>query len=51
MKHLRHDLASKRRKFTHAAADLVLEAKYLHKLDHPNIIKMRGWAGLNIFRD
>lgn len=45
MKHLRHDLAGKRKKFIHAAADLVLEAKYLHKLDHPNIIKMRGWAG------
>jgi serine/threonine protein kinase len=45
MKHLRHDLACNRTKFTHAAADLVLEAKFLIKLDHPNIIKLRGWAG------
>jgi serine/threonine protein kinase len=45
MKHLRHDLASNRTKFIHAAADLVLEAKFLYKLDHRNIIKLRGWAG------
>ena len=47
MKHLRHDMltSSTRTKFHHAAADLVLEAKFLAKFDHPNILKLRGWAG------
>jgi serine/threonine protein kinase len=45
LKHLRRDLAQDRSKFVHAAADLVMEAKFLNKLEHPNIIKLRGWAG------
>ena len=30
--------------FLDAATDLVIEAKYLFKLDHPNILKVRGLA-------
>lgn len=46
IKHLRHDLHLRgRRKFVNAAADLVLEAKFLSHFDHHNIIKLHGWAG------
>lgn len=52
LKHLRPELLSSRIKFHHAAADLVLEAKYLSKIDHPNIVKLRGWAeGTSCFND
>ena len=44
IKFLKSDLMSVRRKFNQAAADLVLETKFLANLDHPNIIKIRGWA-------
>jgi len=44
MKHLRSDLLSDRKKFTQAAADLVLETRFLARLDHPNIIKLHGYA-------
>ncbi|KAL3922193.1 MAG: hypothetical protein SGILL_002332 [Bacillariaceae sp.] len=44
VKHLRRDLLSNRKKFIHAAGDLVLEAMYLSKLHHPNIITLRGCA-------
>lgn len=46
VKHLRPDLRSTStvRKFHSAAADFALEAKYLSHLDHPNIVKLRGWA-------
>lgn len=43
VKHLRSDLMGP--KFVHAAADLVMEAKFLARLNHPNIIKLRGWSG------
>ena len=33
-----------RKKFIHAAGDLVMEAMYLSKFRHPNIIKLRGCA-------
>jgi serine/threonine protein kinase len=53
IKHLRKDLLSNsnRSKFHSAAADLVLEAQFLSRLDHPNIIKVRGWAagGTSVF--
>jgi serine/threonine protein kinase len=48
MKHLRKDLLSKRTKFNQAAADLVLEAEFLARIDHPNIIKLRGWSAEGI---
>jgi serine/threonine protein kinase len=53
IKHLRPELVSQRTKFNNAAADLVLEAKFLSSLDHPNIIKMRAWAadGIASFGD
>lgn len=44
VKHLRRDLLSNRKKFIHAAGDLVLEAMYLSKLYHPNIITLCGCA-------
>mmetsp|Transcript_2445 Transcript_2445/g.4595 ORF Transcript_2445/g.4595 Transcript_2445/m.4595 type:complete len:529 (+) Transcript_2445:298-1884(+) len=44
VKHLRKDLLSTRSKFHSAAADLVLEAQFLSRIDHPNIIKVRGWS-------
>jgi len=44
IKHLRPELLSQRSKFNNAAADLVLEAKFLAALEHPNIIKIHGWA-------
>lgn len=44
IKHLRRDLMLDRKKFIHAAGDLVMEAMYLSKFKHPNIIKLRGCA-------
>jgi len=44
IKHLRRDLMVNRKKFIHAAGDLVMEAMYLSKFKHPNIIKLRGCA-------
>jgi len=44
IKHLRRDLLTDRKRFIHAAGDLVMEAMYLSKLKHPNIIKLRGCA-------
>jgi serine/threonine protein kinase len=53
MKHLKQDLLMSRSRFHQAAADLVLEAKFLEALDHPNIIKIRGISsnGTNAFGD
>jgi serine/threonine protein kinase len=53
IKHLKKDLLSERKKFHQAAADLVLEAKFLASLEHPNIIRIRGWAagGTSSFGD
>jgi serine/threonine protein kinase len=48
MKHLRKDLLSKRAKFNQAATDLVLEAQFLARIDHPHIIKLRGWSAEGI---
>mmetsp|Transcript_6251 Transcript_6251/g.15471 ORF Transcript_6251/g.15471 Transcript_6251/m.15471 type:complete len:602 (-) Transcript_6251:70-1875(-) len=44
IKHLRRDLMIDRKKFIHAAGDLVMEAMYLSKFKHPNIVKLRGCA-------
>mmetsp|Transcript_15233 Transcript_15233/g.32771 ORF Transcript_15233/g.32771 Transcript_15233/m.32771 type:complete len:628 (-) Transcript_15233:674-2557(-) len=44
IKHLRRDLMADRKRFIHAAGDLVMEAMYLTKFNHPNIIKLRGCA-------
>ena len=44
IKHLRQDLMESTLKFEEAAADLIVEAKYLAALDHPNIIKLRAVA-------
>lgn len=44
IKHLRRDLMVDRKRFIHAAGDLVMEAMYLSKFKHPNIIKLRGCA-------
>lgn len=53
IKHLKQDMLMNRSKFNQAAADLVLEAKFLEALDHPNIIKIRGIpsSGTNAFGD
>lgn len=44
MKRLRKKLLRRPRDFTRAAAHLVVEAQILSKLNHPNIIKLRGSA-------
>ncbi|KAL3902797.1 MAG: hypothetical protein SGARI_005670 [Bacillariaceae sp.] len=53
MKHLREDLFSSqdRSKFHLAATDLVLEAQFLSRMDHPNIIKLQGMSlgGISCF--
>mmetsp|Transcript_4526 Transcript_4526/g.8051 ORF Transcript_4526/g.8051 Transcript_4526/m.8051 type:complete len:568 (-) Transcript_4526:330-2033(-) len=53
VKHLRRDMLANRKKFIHAAGDLVLEAMYLSKLYHPNIITLFGCAvgGPNAYAD
>jgi len=45
VKHLRSDLLGRKAKFVHAAADLIMEAGFLAKLGHQNIVKLRGWSG------
>ena len=44
MKHLKPELLQNSKLFEAAAADLIMEAKYLMNLDHPNILKLRGMA-------
>jgi len=44
LKQLRRDLAGKQEDFESAAIDLCIEAKFLTRLNHPNIIKVRGLA-------
>jgi len=53
IKHLRNDLMEPdKSRFIHAASDLVMEALFLSKLDHPNIIKLRGTSrGIDTFGD
>jgi serine/threonine protein kinase len=42
LKHLHPDVTRRQQKFTASAIDLVLEAKILSCLDHPNIVKLFG---------
>jgi len=53
MKHLREDITSNRQAFHQAAASLYLEGQLLSRLDHDNIIKIRGMpsAGLQSYED
>ena len=48
VKHLRKHMVSNRKKFHHAAADLMIEARFLSKLNHTNIVAIRGWSRLGI---
>lgn len=47
-KHLRQNLMEKPEDFQLAAAELALEAHILSSFDHPNILKIRGWAANGI---
>lgn len=42
LKHLKDTLLQNSHEFEQAATDLVMEAKYLSALDHPNILKLHG---------
>jgi serine/threonine protein kinase len=42
VKSLKPQIAANRKCFVHGAADLATEAFFLGKLDHPNIVKLRG---------
>lgn len=50
--HRQQQQQRQQRTFHSAAADLVIEATFLSKMDHPNIMKLRGWAagGVSCFR-
>jgi serine/threonine protein kinase len=45
IKHLKRSLLNTPEKFARAAMDLACEAEMLLCLDHPNIVKLRGWSG------
>ena len=45
LKHLRGDLVGNKDDFESAAIDLCIEVKFLTRLNHPNIVKVRGLAG------
>lgn len=44
IKHLKPDLLKDTKTFEHAACDLIMEAKFLSQLSHPNVLKCRGVA-------
>src|SRR3569832_255065 len=44
MKHLKHKLMAQPDNFRLAASELAVEAHMLASFDHPNIIKIHGWA-------
>ena len=44
MKHLKFKLMAQPENFRLAAAELAVEAHMLASFDHPNILKIRGWA-------
>lgn len=44
IKHLKAELLQNSKLFEAAAADLIMEAKFLSRLDHPNILRLRGMA-------
>lgn len=53
MKHLKAKLLSQPENFRLAAAELAVEAHMLASFDHPNVMKIRGWAsnGVASFAD
>lgn len=53
MKHLKAKLLSQADNFRLAAAELAVEAHMLASFDHPNVMKIRGWAanGVASFND
>jgi len=53
LKHLKGDLVRNREDLENAAIDLCVEVLFLTRLDHPNIIKVRGLANgwTSAFRD
>lgn len=53
LKHLDKRLLQKPDEFCAAAADLYVEAKYMSRFNHPNILKLRGMAngGTSAFQD
>lgn len=53
MKHLKQRLMSQPENFRLAASELAVEAHMLASFDHPNILKIRGWAynGIASFAD
>lgn len=44
LKHLRPKMTENNKKFCMAAADLVIEAKFLAEFNHPHILGIRGWT-------
>ena len=52
-KHLKEDLLLRPKEFQTAAAELAYEAHMMSSFDHPNILKIRGWAqnGISSFQD
>ncbi|KAG7352539.1 serine/threonine protein kinase [Nitzschia inconspicua] len=44
LKHLKRSLMDRQDEFQLAAAELACEAHILSSLDHPNILKIKGWA-------
>lgn len=52
-KHLKPDLMAEPEQFRTAAAELAYEAHMLSSFDHPNILKIHGWArnGIASFED
>lgn len=52
-KHLKEDLLTRPDEFQTAATELAYEAHMMSSFDHPNILKIRGWAqnGISSFED
>ncbi len=52
-KHLKEDLLTRPDEFQTAATELAYEAHMMSSFDHPNILKLRGWAqnGISSFED
>jgi Protein kinase domain len=44
IKHLKAELLQNSKLFEAAAADIIMEAKFLSRLSHPNILRLRGMA-------
>jgi len=52
-KHLKEDLLARPKEFQTAATELAYEAHMMSSFDHPNILKIRGWAqnGISSFEN